>query len=110
VVHPPLGDHQDPQVQGRHGQLSGQPNVQAGLPETIFGYPVVRMEDVPALAANSYSLAFGDLRRPTRSSTASGIRVLRDPYTSKPFVKFYTTKRTGGGVVNFEAIKLMKFI
>jgi HK97 family phage major capsid protein len=38
-----------------------------------------------------------------------GIRVLRDPFTSKPFVKFYTTKRTGGGVVNFEAIKLLKF-
>jgi hypothetical protein len=60
-------------------------------------------------------------RTPTRSPSAisaqayqivdrQGIRVLRDPFTSKPFIKFYTTKRTGGGMVNFEAIKLMKFI
>jgi HK97 family phage major capsid protein len=74
-----------------------------------MGHPVIRMEDMPALAANSLSLAFGDMARAYQIVDRQGIRVLRDQYTSKPFVKFYTTKRTGGGVVNFEAIKFMKF-
>jgi HK97 family phage major capsid protein len=86
-----------------------QPGLQAGQPETILGYPVSRMEDMPALGANSLSLAFGDFRTAYQIVDRIGIRVLRDPYTAKPYVKFYTTKRTGGGVVNFEAIKLMKF-
>jgi HK97 family phage major capsid protein len=86
------------------------PSFAAGLPETVLGYPVVRMEDMPAIAASSYSLAFGDLKQAYQIVDRQGIRVLRDPYTSKPFIKFYTTKRTGGGVVNFEAIKLLKFI
>jgi HK97 family phage major capsid protein len=86
-----------------------QPGLQAGEPERILGYPVVRMEDMPALAADSYSLAFGDMRQCYQIVDRIGIRVLRDPYTAKPYVIFYTTKRTGGGVVNFEAVKLMKF-
>lgn len=86
-----------------------QPSFIAGQPETIMGYPVARMEDVPVKASQSYSLAFGNLKEAYTIVDRSGIRVLRDPYTSKPYVKFYTTKRTGGGVVNFEAIKLMKF-
>ena len=87
-----------------------QPGLQAGQPEMILGYPVMRAEDMPALAANSYSLAFGDFRQAYQIVDRTGIRVLRDPFTAKPYVKFYTTKRTGGGVVNFEAFKLMKFI
>lgn len=86
-----------------------EPSFQAGQPERIAGYPVVRMEDMPALAANSFSLAFGDMREAYQIVDRQGVRVMRDPYTSKPFVKFYTTKRTGGGVVNYEALKLMKF-
>lgn len=86
-----------------------QPSFIAGQPETIMGFPVARMEDVPAKASNSYSLAFGNLKEAYQIVDRQGIRVLRDPYTSKPYVKFYTTKRVGGGVVNFEAIKLMKF-
>jgi HK97 family phage major capsid protein len=74
-----------------------------------MGYPVVRMEDISALASDSYSLAFGDLNQAYQIVDRQGIRVLRDPFTAKPYVKFYTTKRTGGGVVNFEALKLMKF-
>ena len=74
-----------------------------------MGYPVVRMEDMPALAANSYSLAFGDLGAAYQIVDRAGIRVLRDNLTSKPYVKFYTTKRVGGGVVNYEALKLLKF-
>jgi HK97 family phage major capsid protein len=86
-----------------------QPGLQAGQPETILGYPVSRMEDMPALGSNSLSLAFGDFRTAYQIVDRIGIRVLRDPYTAKPYVKFYTTKRTGGGVVNFEAVKFLKF-
>lgn len=86
-----------------------QPSFVMGQPETIMGHPVVRMEDMPALAANSLSLAFGDLAQAYQIVDRQGIRVMRDPFTSKPYVKFYTTKRVGGGIVNYEAIKLMKF-
>ena len=85
------------------------PGLGVGIPETILGYPVSRMEDMPALGADSLSLAFGDFRAAYQIVDRVGIRVLRDPFTAKPFVKFYTTKRTGGGVVNFEAYKLLKF-
>lgn len=91
------------------GQYLWQPSLQAGIPEMFMGYPIVRMEDISALATNSYSLAFGDLAQAYQIVDRIGIRVLRDPYTSKPYIKFYTTKRTGGGMVNFEAIKLQKF-
>lgn len=90
-------------------QYLWQPSLIAGQPETFMGYPIARMEDMPALATGSLSLGFGDLRRAYQIVDRQGIRVLRDNLTSKPYVKFYTTKRTGGGVVNFEAIKLMKF-
>jgi len=86
-----------------------QPSFIAGQPETIMGFPVVRMEDMPAIATDSYSLAFGNMAEAYQIVDRQGIRVLRDNLTSKPYVKFYTTKRTGGGMVNFEAIKLMKF-
>lgn len=91
------------------GQYYWQPALVAGEPERIMGYPVTRAEDMPALATNSLSLGFGDFRTAYQIVDRTGIRVLRDPYTDKPYVKFYTTKRTGGAVVNFEAIKLMKF-
>lgn len=91
------------------GDYLWQPSFVAGQPETIAGYPVARMEDMPALGNNSYSLAFGDLGQGYQVVDRVGIRVLRDPFTAKPFIKFYTTKRTGGGVLNYEAIKLAKF-
>ena len=86
-----------------------QPGASAGQPATIFGYPVTEVEDMPDIAANSYSIAFGDFARGYLVVDRVGIRVLRDPYSAKPYVLFYTTKRVGGGVQNFEAIKLMKF-
>jgi len=86
-----------------------QPGAAAGQPATIFGYPVTEVEDMPDIAANSYSIAFGDFARGYLMVDRVGIRVLRDPYSAKPYVLFYTTKRVGGGVQNFEAIKLMKF-
>ena len=91
------------------GNYIWQPASAAGQPATLFGYPVVEVEDMPDIAANSYSIAFGDFARGYLVVDRVGIRVLRDPYSVKPYVLFYTTKRVGGGVQNFEAIKLMKF-
>lgn len=86
-----------------------QPGLQAGVPEMLLGYPTTRAEDIPALGADSLSLWFGDFATAYQIVDRQGVRVLRDNLTSKPYVKFYTTKRVGGGVVNFEAIKAMKF-
>ena len=76
---------------------------------TVFGYPVTEVEDMPDITANSLSIAFGDFTRGYLVVDRIGIRVLRDPYSAKPYVLFYTTKRVGGGVQNYEAIKLLKF-
>jgi HK97 family phage major capsid protein len=86
-----------------------QPSLQVGQPEMLLGFPIVRAEDVPTLATDSYSLAFGDFRQAYMIVDRQGLRTLRDPYTAKPFVKFYTTMRTGGGAQNYEAVKFMKF-
>jgi HK97 family phage major capsid protein len=92
-----------------NGNYIWQPGTAAGQPATIFGYPVTESEDMPDIASNSTSIAFGDFARGYLIVDRVGIRVLRDPYSAKPYVLFYTTKRVGGGVQNFEAIKLMKF-
>ncbi|KWT67002.1 Phage major capsid protein [Hyphomicrobium sulfonivorans] len=86
-----------------------QPSVNAGEAPTLMGFPVAESEDMPSIAANSLSIAFGDFRRGYLIVDRIGIRVLRDPYSVKPYVLFYTTKRVGGGVQDFDAIKLMKF-
>ncbi|HEY4264110.1 MAG TPA: phage major capsid protein [Micropepsaceae bacterium] len=91
------------------GNYIWQPGASAGDPATLLGYPVHEAEDMPDITANSYSIAFGDFARGYLIVDRVGVRVLRDPYSAKPFVLFYTTKRVGGGVQNFEAIKLMKF-
>jgi HK97 family phage major capsid protein len=75
----------------------------------LLGFPVYFSEDMPALGANSLSLGFGDFAEAYTIVDRVGIRMLRDPYTDKPNVKFYTTKRVGGDVVNFDALKLMRF-
>jgi HK97 family phage major capsid protein len=91
------------------GNYLWQPDFQQRQGGTLLGFNVVEAEDMPALAANSLSIAFGDFNAGYQIVDRAGIRILRDAYTAKPYVKFYTTKRTGGDVVNFEAIKLMKF-
>lgn len=75
----------------------------------VLGFPVTEGEDMPAIAGNSLSIAFGNFSLAYQIVDRSGIRILRDPFTDKPNVRFYTTKRVGGAVVNFEAIKIMKF-
>jgi HK97 family phage major capsid protein len=81
----------------------------AGEGASLLGYPVTEIEDMPDMAADSFSIAFGDFRKGYLIVDRQGARVLRDPYTLKPYVLFYTTKRVGGGVQNFDAIKVMKF-
>lgn len=86
-----------------------QPGLQAGEPDRLLGYPVVKAEDMPAKAANSLSVAFGNFKAAYQIVDRRGIAVIRDIYTVKPYVLFNTTKRVGGDVVNFEAFKVMKF-
>jgi len=91
------------------GHYLWQPPAVAGGKASLLSFPVIEAEDMPDIAANSLSIAFGDFRRGYLVVDRAGVSVLRDPYTAKPYVLFYTTKRVGGGVQDFEAIKLMKF-
>jgi HK97 family phage major capsid protein len=86
-----------------------EPSLQAGQPDRLLGYQARVDQYVPAMAANSLSLALGDFREAYQIVDRLGIRTLRDPYTAKPYVVFYSTKRTGGGAVNFDAVKFLKF-
>lgn len=95
-------------VRASDGQYLWQPPVQAGMPATMLGYPVTEAEDMPALEASVDFLAFGDFREAYTLVERQGITILRDPYTAKGYVKFYATRRIGGGVVNFDAIKLLR--
>lgn len=76
---------------------------------TLLGYPITEIEDMPDIAANEYAIAFGDFARGYLIVDRAGVRVLRDPYSAKPYVLFYVTKRVAGGVQNFDAIKALKF-
>ncbi|MGH6826424.1 phage major capsid protein [Methyloceanibacter sp.] len=91
------------------GNYIWQPAERADLSPTLMNYPVTESEDMPNIASGSYSIAFGDFQRGYLVVDRAGIRVLRDPYSAKPYVLFYTTKRVGGGVQDFDAIKLLKF-
>ncbi len=90
------------------GQYLWNPGLSGGAPDTLLGVPVMQAADMPIVATNSLSVALADFKAAYQIVDRVGIRTLRDPFTDKPFVKFYTTKRTGGDVVNFEAIKLLK--
>lgn len=89
-------------------QYIWNPGLAAGTPDTLMGVPVALASDMPVPAANALSVAVGDFRRAYQIVDRTGVRILRDPYTEKPFVKFYSTKRVGGQVINFEALKILK--
>ena len=91
------------------GHYLWQPPSAAGGKATLMTFPVIEAEDMPDIAAGSLSIAFGDFNRGYLVVDRAGVSVLRDPYSAKPYVLFYTTKRVGGGVQDFDAIKLMKF-
>ena len=80
-----------------------------GQPAQLLGYPVLVCEDMPDIAAGSFSIAFGDFRSAYTIVKRPDLRVLRDPFSAKPHVLFYATKRVGGGVTDARAIKLMVF-
>ncbi|WEJ57582.1 phage major capsid protein [Devosia sp. FJ2-5-3] len=91
------------------GNYLWQPATSADGRASLMGFPLVEEEDMPNVGANSLSVAFGDFRRGYLIVDRQGVNVLRDPYSSKPYVLFYTTKRVGGGIADFDAIKLLKF-
>ncbi|WP_431861389.1 phage major capsid protein [Azospirillum sp.] len=89
------------------GQYIWRPGLEAGKPSTLLGSPVYQAADMPAIGAGTLPIAFGNFRAGYTVVDRLGITVLRDPYSAKPFVEFYSRKRVGGDVVNFEAFKLM---
>jgi HK97 family phage major capsid protein len=91
------------------GAFIWQAGMAAGQPDTLLGYPVVEAEDMPDIAANSLSIAFGNFKAGYLIAERTETNILRDPYSNKPYVHFYATKRLGGAVTNSEAIKVMKF-
>lgn len=89
------------------GQYLWQPSYQAGTPSTLSGYSVNEVAAMPNLAAASRSVLFGDFKRSYLIVDRVGVRLLRDPFTNKPYVMFYTTKRVGGGLLNPESMKAL---
>lgn len=91
------------------GGFIWRPGMVDGQPDTLLGYPVVEVDAMPDIAANSLSIAFGNFRSGYVIAERGETAVLRDPYSNKPYVHFYATRRVGGAVVNSEAIKVMRF-
>ncbi len=91
------------------GNYLWQPPAMPGGRAMLMGFPLVEAEDMPDIASDETPIAFGDFARGYLVVDRTGVRVLRDPYSAKPYVLFYTTKRVGGGVQDFDAIKLLKF-
>lgn len=94
---------------GNDNYLLSMGNIKDRTDFHLLGYPVVLAEDMPAIAADSLSIAFGSFKDAYQIVDRLGISLLRDPYTTKGWVKFYARKRVGGDLINSEAIKLMKF-
>ena len=90
------------------GALLWQPGLVEGQPDRLLGYPVVEAEDMPDIAANAFPIAFGNFKAGYLIAERSATTILRDPFTNKPFVHFYATKRVGGQVLDSAAIKLLK--
>jgi HK97 family phage major capsid protein len=90
------------------GQYLWQPALTAGQPATFLGYGITEAEDMPAVAANSFPLAFGDFAQGYLIADRVGMRMTRDEITTPGFVKFYVRKRVGGILRNTQAIKLLK--
>ncbi|RME65613.1 MAG: phage major capsid protein [Alphaproteobacteria bacterium] len=91
------------------GNYLWRPGLSEAASASLLGYPVVEAEDMPDIGADSLSVAFGNFSRGYTVTDRLATRILRDPFSNKPFVHFYATKRVGGGVVNSQAIKFLKF-
>jgi HK97 family phage major capsid protein len=90
------------------GAFVWQPGLVEGQPDRLLGYPVIEAEDMPDVAGGAFPIAFGNFRHGYLIAERSATSVLRDPFTNKPFVHFYATKRIGGKVLDSNAIKLLK--
>ena len=91
------------------GRFLWSDGLASGEPARLMGYPVLVAEDMPDIASDSYAIAFGDFNAGYTIAERPDMRVLRDPFSAKPHVLFYATKRVGGDVSDFKAIKLLKF-
>ena len=91
------------------GDFIWKPGLAEGQSSTLLGYPVVEVDAMPDIGANSLSIGFGQFRSAYVIADRGETGVLRDPYSNKPFVHFYSVKRVGGALANSEAIKVMKF-
>lgn len=90
------------------GAFLWQPGLVEGQPDRLLGYPIVEAEDMPSIAAGTFPIAFGNFKAGYLIAERSSTAILRDPFTNKPFVHFYATKRVGGQVLDSAAIKLLK--
>ncbi len=91
------------------GRFLWSDGLAAGEPARLMGYPVLIAEDMPDAGADAYAMAFGDFNAGYTIAERPDLRILRDPFSAKPHVLFYATKRVGGDVSDFAAIKLLKF-
>lgn len=91
------------------GRFLWSDGLAAGEPARLLGYPVLIAEDMPDIASGADAIAFGDFGAGYTVAERPDLRVLRDPYSAKPHVLFYATKRVGGDVSDFKAIKLLRF-
>ena len=90
------------------GRFMWMDSFQSGQPSTLMGYRVVILEDMPDIAANTYPIAFGDFHSGYTIAERPDLRILRDPFSAKPNVLFYASKRVGGDITDYSAIKLLK--
>jgi HK97 family phage major capsid protein len=90
------------------GAFLWQPGLVEGQPDRLLGYPVIEAEDMPDIAGGTFPIAFGNFRHGYLITEQSATKILRDPFTNKPFVHFYATRRIGGQVLDSNAIKLLK--
>lgn len=98
-------------MKDKNHQYLWQPSMREGTPATLLGCPVVVADDMPALEEKkaATAIAFGNFREAYQIVDRAGLHVLRDPFSAKPYVEFYATKRVGGDVTNFDALKFIHF-
>lgn len=97
-------------IKDQDGRFLWGDALNAGQPPLLLGYPVMISEDMPDTKFGEFAIAFGDFRAAYTIVERPDLRVLRDPFSAKPHVLFYATKRVGGGITDFNAIKLMQFL
>jgi len=91
-----------------NGRFLWQPSITSGVPDTLFGIPVISSSNMPVYAGGALGIAIADFKEAYKIIDRMDITITRDPFTEKPFIKFYSVKRVGGDVINHNAIKLLK--